>query len=105
MHYDVWDTDINKYLGRFTDDADVFSMIGTLIDEYGPDYAECLSVGRVSGDGTILPPITGDELLARISVRHPEQEPEGDRPGSLIAVPNRAYQKSKMIAAKPFKRG
>jgi hypothetical protein len=105
MHYDVWDTDINKYLGRFTEDADVFAMVRTLIDHYGPEYAESLSIGRVSGDGTILPPITGDELLKRVGISVPDLQATSEESGHLIALPKPASQGAKEFAAKSARRG
>lgn len=106
MHYDLWDIDLGKYLGRFTDQDALLTTIRTLIDHYGPAMAESLSVGRVASDGSVLDPITGDDLLAMVSVQRNDGSAEGEQNGRLMTSPGRAIvNRGKALAASAVKRG
>jgi hypothetical protein len=71
MRYDLWDTEVGKYLGRSTDEEDALATARTLVDHYGEDYAESLSICRVADDGTILDPLTGDALIVWLRAKQP----------------------------------
>lgn len=64
MTYDLWDVDIGKFIARFNDEEPARALVKSLIDQYGPEYAASLAIGRVQDDGTILPPLAGVDLAA-----------------------------------------
>jgi len=67
MQFDLWDTETSNYYGRFEDEAEALQLVRRLVDHYGPGYAHDLSLGRVTDEGTILEPLSGESLLARLN--------------------------------------
>lgn len=65
MIYNLWDTDTNGYFGQYTDEGEALALVRTLVDRYGAEYAENLSLGRVNDDGSIAEPLEGAALVAR----------------------------------------
>jgi hypothetical protein len=66
MTYDLWDTETSNYFGRFRNEAEVLKLVQTLVSRCGEAYADELGLGRVDDAGTILPPLTGQQLIARM---------------------------------------
>ena len=65
MKYSVWDVELGKDLGQFTDEAEALALVRRLIDRRGIDFAERLALGRVGDDGAVLDPIMGRALVAQ----------------------------------------
>lgn len=85
MKFNLWDTEVNRYLGQFEDEKDALRLVSMLISHHGRDYAEDLSLGRVTDEGAFLEPLTGATLLARVNeVLDGGQEAE-ERRGVVIA--------------------
>ena len=87
MKYHLWDTEAGSYIGQYTDEKEALATVKSLIDQYGPTFADELSLGRVRDDGTILAPLSGPELVAEVA-RHFEFAAE--RRPRLIASKPRA---------------
>lgn len=83
MRFDLWDTETSNYYGRFEDEAEALRLVQKLVDHYGSRYAQDLGLGRVTDDGTILEPLSGEALLARLNEVLGDPQPE--RRGELIA--------------------
>ena len=81
MHCDLWDTETSNYYGRFEDEAEVLRLVRKLVNHYGATYADDLGLGRVSDDGSVLEPLSGAALLARVdAVLGEPQEHHGGVP-------------------------
>lgn len=65
MQYKLWDIEAGSYIGNYTDERDALAIVKTLVDRYGDEYAESLSMGRVADDGRILAPLSGYDLCVR----------------------------------------
>jgi hypothetical protein len=96
MRYDLWDTGVGKYLGRYTDESEALATAKILIDHYGPAFADELSIGRVRDDGEILAPLSGRELVARIRERLGRDD---DRRAPVTSSNKRTAQSGDAIAA------
>ena len=68
MEYKLWDIESGHYFGKYADEDAALATVKSLIAQYGDDYAESLSLGRVDSDGAILAPLSGDELRLRVFV-------------------------------------
>jgi hypothetical protein len=67
MTYNLWDTATGNSFGQFEDVRQVLTLVKTLVDHYGEEYAEDLGLGRITDEGTILEPLSGAELVARVN--------------------------------------
>jgi len=67
MEYKLWNIESGHYIGKYTDEDAAFATVGSLVAEYGDDYAKTLSLGRIADDGSVLPPLAGAELRAHVS--------------------------------------
>lgn len=67
MTYDLWDTEVSRYLGHFDDEREALSLVHMLLSHHGVDYAADLGLGRATDDGEVLEPLSGATLIARIS--------------------------------------
>ena len=67
MEYKLWDIEAGHYIGKYADEDAALATVGSLVAEYGDDYAESLSLGRIADDGSVLPPLSGEVLRARAS--------------------------------------
>jgi hypothetical protein len=82
MKYTLWDIETSNQFGQFEDEAEVLSLVRTLVNHYGPRYAEDLGLGRVSEDGVIFEPLSGAALIARVDEVLPDCRPAGELIGS-----------------------
>jgi hypothetical protein len=73
MEFNLWDIEVGKQLGHFTDEAEALAMVRKLVDNFGEAYAGELGLGRRTADGAILEPLSGDTLLARVDEVVPRQ--------------------------------
>jgi len=80
MKYTLWDIETSNQFGQFEDEKEVLTLVRTLANHYGARYAEDLGLGRVSEEGTILEPLSGAALIARVD----EVVPECRRADELI---------------------
>lgn len=65
MIYDLWDVEVNRYLGRFEDESEALVLVRTLVNHYGAAYADDLELGGISVEGEVLEPLSGPALIAR----------------------------------------
>ena len=65
MEYKLWDIEAGHCIGKYADEDTALATVGSLVAEYGDGYTESLSLGRVAEDGSLLTPLTGEELRAR----------------------------------------
>ena len=72
MEYNLWDVEAGKQLGHFTNEKDALTLVKKLVNHYGEDYAGELGLGRRSDNGTILEPLSGAALLARVNEVFPD---------------------------------
>jgi hypothetical protein len=77
MKYHLWDSEAGSYIGQYTEESAALATVQSLVDRYGTTFADELSLGREQDDGTILPPLTGSELVARLA-------PSDERNGRVI---------------------
>ena len=66
MKYNLWDIEVNRYLGHFEDEKEALTLVRMLLDHHGQEYAEDLGLGRVTDEGEILEPLSGAALVARV---------------------------------------
>ena len=96
MKFSLWDVETNSYLGRFDDEREALALVRTLVDHYGPSYADRLDLGAITDDENPQDPISGAALLARVSEILPAARPvDEERRGDFIAS---AIQSRKAIA-------
>jgi hypothetical protein len=72
MKYNLWDTEVSRYLGHFEDETEALTLVQALLRHHGEAYAEELGLGRVTDEGEILEPLSGAALIARIQEILPE---------------------------------
>lgn len=91
MKYNVWDTEVGRYLGHFEDEKEALTLVRMLVSHHGDGYAEDLGLGRVTDEGEILEPLSGATLLARVSEVLPDCHRGDERRGVVIgsSVPTR----------------
>lgn len=66
MEYNLWDVEVGKQLGHFTEERDALILVRKLVAHYGDEYAHDLGLGRKTDGGGILEPLSGAALLARM---------------------------------------
>ena len=52
LKYNLWDTEVGRYLGQFSDEKEALHLVRILVRHHGEEYAEDLSLGCVAEDGT-----------------------------------------------------
>lgn len=67
MEYKLWDVEAGHYIGKYADEDAALATVDSLVAEYGDDYADSISLGRIAEDGSVLPPLTGAALRALAS--------------------------------------
>jgi hypothetical protein len=82
--FNLWDVEVGKQLGYFTDEREALALVKKLVAHYGDEYADELGLGRKSASGSILEPLSGSELLARMRELLPDHDPAEDRRGVVI---------------------
>jgi hypothetical protein len=65
MAFELWDVEANKYLGRFENERDALVLVRSLVDHYGPQYADKLDLGADTGDDAAAAPLSGAALIER----------------------------------------
>ncbi len=80
IKFDLWDVEINRYLGQFKDEADALALVRTLVSHYGPAHADDVELGGITAEGEIIPSLSGAALLSRAE--------------RVLAQPQRARQKA-----------
>jgi hypothetical protein len=85
LKYNLWDTEVGRYLGEFSDEKEALHLVRILVGHHGKEYAEDLSLGCVAEDGTYGEPLSGAELLARTEAVLGDCAPESERMGEVIA--------------------
>lgn len=91
MAFELWDVETNKYLGRFEDERDALVLVRTLVEQYGPEYADRLDLGATTGKDASLEPLSGAALCARTCEVLADNQPLSERRGELIATPRRGF--------------
>jgi hypothetical protein len=84
MTYTLWDTETSNQFGQFEDEGEVLALVRTLVNHYGPRYADDLGLGRVSEDGAILEPLSGEALIARVEKVLSDSGTASEGTGELI---------------------
>lgn len=79
MEYNLWDVEVGKQLGHFTEERDALNLVRKLVAHYGDEYAHDLGLGRETDGGDILEPLSGAALLARMREVIPAPDPLNDR--------------------------
>lgn len=92
MKYHLWDTEAGSYIGQYSDENTALATVQSLVERFGTGFADELSLGREQDDGTILAPLTGTELVARLA-------PSEDRNGRVIGSGRRAASGTGIAAA------
>ena len=106
LTYNLWDTEVGRYLGEFSDEKEALHLVRMLVGHHGKAYAEDLSLGCVAEDGTYGEPLSGAELLARTEAVLGDGAPESDRMGEVIASSGRggsSTRRDAMAAAERVK--
>ena len=65
IKYDLWDVEINRYLGQFEDESEALDLVLTLVSHYGAAYADDLELGGVTAEGETAPSLSGAALITR----------------------------------------
>lgn len=84
MTYTLWDTETSNLFGQFEDESEVLALVRTLVNNYGARYADDLGLGRVTEDGAILEPLSGEALIARVEEVLSGHGTAGNGAGELI---------------------
>jgi hypothetical protein len=85
LKYNLWDTEVGRYLGQFNDEKEALHLVRILVSHYGNEYADDLSLGCEAADGTFSEPLSGTDLLARAEAVLGDWAPESERRGEVIA--------------------
>lgn len=62
--FELWDVEAANIVGKFTTKKEAIDVVAGLLDAYGPDYADELSLIRRTGDEPAQVVVEGEELLA-----------------------------------------
>lgn len=84
MTYTLWDTETSNQFGEFEDEREALALVRTLVNHYGARYADDLGLGHVTADGTILEPLSGADLIARVDEVLPDRGSAGASSGALL---------------------
>jgi hypothetical protein len=74
MTFDLWDTETSNFYGQFADERKALALVRKLVAHYGEGYAQDLGLGRVTGEGEVLTPLSGAALIARVNEVLSDQE-------------------------------
>lgn len=85
LKYNLWDTEVGRYLGQFTDEKEALQLVRILVRHHGTEYADDLSLGCEAADGTFGEPLSGTDLLARAEAVLGDWAPESEPRGEVIA--------------------
>jgi hypothetical protein len=89
LKYNLWDTEVGRYLGQFSDEKEALHLVWILVSHHGKAYVEDLSLGCVADDGTYGEPLSGADLLARTEAVLGDCAPESERTGEVITSSGR----------------
>ncbi|MCC6792143.1 MAG: hypothetical protein IT336_10670 [Thermomicrobiales bacterium] len=62
-YYALWDIESGNSLGTYDSEPEVLSLVHSLIDANGPQYAAALDLSTEDGEGNATHLATGDALL------------------------------------------
>jgi hypothetical protein len=65
MTYDLWDVESGNIVNTFETEREAPSVVRTLLELNGPEYAQLLSLGFEGDDGSMRIVAEGDDLAAR----------------------------------------
>ena len=65
MTYDLWDVESGNIVNTFETKREALSVVRTLLDFNGWEYAQSLSLGSEDDDGSMRIVAEGDDLAAR----------------------------------------
>ena len=85
LKYNLWDTEVGRYLGQFNDEKEALHLVRILVSHYGNEYADDLSLGCEAADGTFGEPLSGTDLLARAEAVLGDGTPESEPRGEVIS--------------------
>jgi hypothetical protein len=75
MKYDLWDVEINRYVGQFEEESEALELVRRQVSHYSAAYADDLELSAVTAEGEALEPLSGAALIARaeevLSLRQP----------------------------------
>jgi len=78
MTYDLWDVESGNIVNTFETEREALSVVRTLLDLNGLEYARCLSLGVEGDDGSMRIIAEGHDLAARA---------RQDSPTKSVALP------------------
>ncbi len=84
MTYTLWDIETSNQFGQFEDESEVLALVRTLVNHFGLRYADDLGLGRLTADGAILEPLSGEALIARVEEVLSDSGTAGEGAGELI---------------------
>ncbi len=67
--YELWDVDASNIIGTFSTDEEAIGVVKALLDAYGPDYANELSLFARIGTKQARIVASGAELIALTRTR------------------------------------
>jgi hypothetical protein len=65
MSYTLWDVGVGKYLGEYAAEPAVFSLVRSLLDQFGDAYADDLELAVEDDDGRLVESLSGAALRGR----------------------------------------
>ena len=65
MTYDLWDVESGNIVNTFETEREALSVVRTLLELNGPEYAQSLSLGYEDDDGSMRIVADGDDLASR----------------------------------------
>lgn len=65
MTYDLWDVESGNIVNTFETEGEALSVVETLLDLNGHEYARSLSLGFEDDDGSMRIVAEGDDLATR----------------------------------------
>ncbi len=69
MTYELWDVDAANTIGTFPSEEEAIGVVTTLLDAYGPGYANDLSLSLRAGNNQARVVAAGKQLIAMTSAR------------------------------------
>ena len=81
MTYELWDVATGNCIGRFGSEIDALARVRTLLDHFGPGYADDLELGVEDESATFLGSRTGALLVAQAEAGRSRGEAPARRVG------------------------
>ncbi len=96
--FQLWDIDAGSYIGKYADEREALSTVKKLVDHFGAEYAESLSLGRVDDNGDILAPFSGQELVSRLGKTETDPDDEISARSKVRNTPKPTHAPVKLTA-------